>query len=295
MFPSFIPLEARNLTEATSIALIQTIQSQSILTPLSSQPIPTSYVSQGSGYPPILLLHGFDSSVLEFRRLLPRLAAKRETWAVDLLGFGFTERLAGLNFTPKAIATHLYSFWKTLIQRPIVLVGASMGGATAIDFTLTYPDAVKQLVLLDSAGLANPPMTAKFMFPPLDYLATTFLQNLRVRQKISEAAYYDRRFASQDARLCAALHLQCHGWRQALISFTKSGGYGSFGDRLSEIEQPTLILWGENDKILGTQAAYQFKASIPDSKLIWIPNCGHVPHLEQPQITADRIIEYSNS
>ena len=109
IFASFIPPEAENLSEATSIALAQKIELQPIDTPLSSQSIATTYVHQGSEGTPILLLHGFDSSVLEFRRLLPLLAAENQTWAVDLLGFGFTERLSGLSFSPVAIKTHLYS------------------------------------------------------------------------------------------------------------------------------------------------------------------------------------------
>ncbi|MGH2415154.1 MAG: alpha/beta fold hydrolase, partial [Microcystaceae cyanobacterium] len=226
IFPDFIPPEAKNLSESTSFNLLQKIERQSIVTPLYKQPIETAYIRQGNSKTPILLLHGFDSSVIEFRRLFPLLAANNETWAVDLLGFGFTERIAELSFATAAIKTHLYCFWKTLIQKPILLVGASMGGATAIDFTLTYPEVVDKLVLIDSAGLANPPVTAKLMFYPLDYLATAFLRHPKIRQNISRAAYYDKRLANEDAQLCTALHLNCTGWRQALIAFTKNGGYG---------------------------------------------------------------------
>jgi pimeloyl-ACP methyl ester carboxylesterase len=294
MSTNFLPVEIAQLTESTSIALAQSIQRIEITTPISTQPIPTSYVRQGSGGTPIVLLHGFDSSVFEFRRLLPLLAAENETWLVDLLGFGFTERLSEIPFSPTAIKTHLYYFWKTLINQPIILVGASMGGAAAIDFTLAYPQAVKKLVLLDSAGYKAPPNIGKFLFPPLGYLATSFLSNPKVRQKISVSAYHDETFASVDAQLCAALHLKAPNWQQALIAFTKSGGYSSFGEKLSEIQQPTLILWGESDKILGTKDAYKFEQAIPNSQLIWIKNCGHVPHLEQPQVTAKHILEFAN-
>jgi pimeloyl-ACP methyl ester carboxylesterase len=252
-------------------------------------------VRQGRGGIPILLLHGFDSSLLEFRRLLPLLAQENETWTVDLLGFGFTERLPGLSFSPAEIKTHLYSFWQTLIQQPVILVGASMGGAAAIDFTLSYPEVVQQLVLLDSAGLANSPVTGKFMVAPLDYLATEFLRNARVRQNISRAAYYDKSFASQDAQICTALHLSCPKWREALIAFTKSGGYGNFSAQLWQIEQPTLIIWGRRDRILGTKAAEQFAQTLSNSQLIWIENCGHIPHLEQPQITARYILGFGKT
>jgi pimeloyl-ACP methyl ester carboxylesterase len=290
MSTNFLPSEITQLTESTSIALAQSIERIPIMTPLSEQPVATTYVRQGSGGTPILLLHGFDSSVLEFRRLLPLLAAQNETWAVDLLGFGFTERLAGIAFSPAAIKTHLYYFWKTLINEPVILVGASMGGAAAIDFTLAYPDCVKKLVLLDSAGYSAGPTIGRFLFPPLDYLAVEFLRRPGVRERISKTAYYDKNLATLDAQLCAALHLKLSGWHQALKAFTKSGGYGSFTEKLSQISLPTLILWGECDRILGTGDAYKFKEAIAHSQLIWIKNCGHVPHLEQPQITAGHIL-----
>ena len=294
MSTNFLPSEIAQLTEETSIALAQSIKQIPITTPLSKQPVVTTYVRQGNGGTPILLLHGFDSSVFEFRRLIPLLAAKNETWTVDLLGFGFTERLAGISVSTTVIKTHFYYFWKTLIDEPVILVGASMGGAAAIDFTLSYPEAVKKLVLIDCAGYKAPPNMGRFMVPPLGNLATAFLRNPKVRQRISINAYHDPSFASPDAQLCAALHLKSQGWQQALIAFTKSGGYQSFGEKLSEIKQPTLILWGESDRILGTGDAHKFKAAIAHSQLIWIKDCGHVPHLEQPQVTAKHILEFKD-
>ena len=294
MSTNFLPPEIAQLTEATSIALAENIKQIPITTSLSQQPIATTYVRQGRGGTPILLLHGFDSSVFEFRRLLPQISAENETWIVDLLGFGFTERVAEISFSPEAIKSHLYYFWKTLIDQPVILVGASMGGAAAIDFTLAYPQAVKNLVLIDSAGYKSPPNIGKFMFGPIGYWATKFLSNPKIRQKISVNAYHKESFASLDAQLCAALHLKSQSWQQALIAFTKSGGYGSFGEKLSEIKQETLILWGEQDRILGTNDADKFKKAIANSQLIWIENCGHVPHLEQPEITAKHILAFRN-
>ena len=300
MFPSFISSEVNNLTESTSIALAKQIKLESIETPLSknamlpvrAKPIATAYVKQGSGKTPILLIHGFDSSLLEFRRLIPLLAEQHETWGVDLLGFGFSSRNLDIPLNPENIKTHLYYFWQSLIQQPVILVGASMGGAAAMDFTLTYPEAVEKLVLIDSAGLAKPPAVGKLMFPPLSYLATEFLRNPKIRQNISRAAYFDQSLASLDAQACAALHLKCQDWNKALIAFTKSGGYGSFATKISNIQQPALILWGKQDKILGTKDAPKFNQAIPNSKLVWINNCGHVPHLEKPQVTAQEILQY---
>ncbi|ELS01600.1 putative hydrolase or acyltransferase of alpha/beta superfamily [Xenococcus sp. PCC 7305] len=290
MFPEYIPVEANQLTENTSIALAKEIKISAIATDFSPEAIPTTYVKQGNGGTPILLLHGFDSSLLEFRRLFPQLAEQQETWAVDLLGFGFSDRVPNLPYSAAGIKAHLYYFWKTLIKKPVILVGASMGGAAAIDFTLEYPETVEKLVLLDSAGLAKQPMIGKFMFPPLDYWATEFLRNPKVRHNISKAAYYDKSFASQDAQVCASLHLKCRNWNQALIDFTKSGGYGSFTKKASNIAQETLILWGKQDKILGTKDAHKFAKLIPNNQLVWIDNAGHVPHLEKSQAVAQKIL-----
>jgi pimeloyl-ACP methyl ester carboxylesterase len=293
MFANFLPLDVQRLTEPTSIALAQAISRKDILTTLLPSPIATAYVHQGYGGTPILLLPGFDSSVLEFRRLLPQLARQQQTWAIDLLGFGFTERPALAPYTPAAIKTHLYAAWQTLIGEPVILVGASMGGAAAIDFTLTYPEAVAQLVLLDSAGFAAGPAIGRFLIPPIGYLATEFLRQPRVRRQVSFSAYADPSLVTPDAECCGALHLQLPGWRAALIAFTQSGGYNFLSDRIRHLTRPTLIIWGDRDQILGTQDAERFRAAIATSQLTWIPNCGHVPHLEQPDATAEAILQFA--
>ena len=295
MYPSFLPATVAQLTEFTSTELAKKIQRQPILTPLRSDAIATAFVQQGVGNPPILLLHGFDSSVFEFRRLQPLLAANHATWNLDLLGFGFTDRPTDIPFTPAAIKTHLYCTWKTLINQPMVLVGASMGGAAAIDFALTYPEAVKQLILIDSAGFAAGPEVGKFLIPPLGYLATEFLRRPGVRRRVSLQAYADPRFVTADAELCAALHLQSSGWQQALIAFTKSNGYNFLAKKIAHITQPTLIIWGDRDRILGIADAEKFTAALPHSQIVWVPNCGHVPHLEKPEITSEAILAFIGS
>lgn len=290
MFPEFLPPAVAALTEAASIQLAQQIQRVWVQTPLSDRPIATTYVHQGEGAP-LLLLHGFDSSVLEYRRLLPPLAAQTAAWAVDLLGFGFSDRTIS-DATPDAIKAHLHSFWQQQIGQPVVLVGASMGGAVALDFTLSHPEAVSHLVLLDSAGFAAGPAMGKLMFPPFDRWATAFLKNPAVRRRISRQAYDDRSLSTADAELCAALHLQCPQWSEALIAFTKSGGYNFLGPRIDTISRPTLIVWGRQDRILGTRDATRFERAIARSRLQWIDRCGHVPHLEKPQETAAAILDF---
>jgi pimeloyl-ACP methyl ester carboxylesterase len=289
-----LPLIAsEGLTEETSIQCAAMVQAVPVQPSFCANPIVTTYIQQGQGSPPLLLLHGFDSSVLEFRRLLPRLAQQSRTWVMDLLGFGFTERLDNLSISPMTIRQHLHAFWETQIQEPVVLVGASMGGATAIDFALAYPNAVQKLVLIDSVGYGNGPAGGKWLIEPLGYWATErFLRRPNVRQKISIKAYYDPTFASADAQCCAALHLNCPNWSKALISFTRSGGYGSYRAHLSQLHCPVRILWGTHDRILGTRDAARLQQTIPNSELVWVPDCGHVPHLEKPAFTADQILAF---
>lgn len=291
MQSSFLPSAVGQLTEPTSVHLIQSINRVPIATALSRQPIATAYTQAGEHGIPILLLHGFDSSLLEFRRLLPLLSVHNEVWAVDLLGFGFTDRPGDVAFGPAAIKTHLYQAWKTLIGRPVMLIGASMGGAAAIDFTLSYPQAVEKLVLVDSIGYTGPPPYIKFLFPPFDYLAVEYLRQRKLKAlEISELTNPDP--ALLDLLRCSVLHCEMPNWHDSMIAFTKSGGYNFLANRIRQVTQPTLILWGESDDVLGTEDAQKFQQDMANSQLVWIRSCGHAPQLEQPEATAWHILAF---
>jgi pimeloyl-ACP methyl ester carboxylesterase len=100
-------------------------------------------------------LHGFDSSLLEFRRLLPLLAGSGDVWAIDFFGSGFTECPTSISINPGSIRQHLLSIVETWIGEPVVLAGASLGGAVAIDFALHHPSWVRSLALMDSVGFSG--------------------------------------------------------------------------------------------------------------------------------------------
>lgn len=290
-FASFLPPAVNALRELTSISLAEQIQQIPILTTLHPQPIATACMRQGSGGTPFLLLHGFDSSMLEFSRLLPLLATHNETWLFDLLGFGFTERVAGISFTPTTLKAHLYCCWKSLIDQPVILVGTSMGGAAAIDFALTYPQAVKKLILINSLGYSSWLSVGQFLFPPFDYLAVEFWRQRKL-QALTFGNLIGWDAESLEALRCVCSHMEMPRWHDALSDFTKSGSYAGLADQISLLNTPTLILWGELDENLGTEDARKFQKNIKNSQLIWLPNCGHTPHLEKPIVTAQHILEF---
>jgi pimeloyl-ACP methyl ester carboxylesterase len=236
MLTNFLPLQVNLPKDPETIAFIQSIERINLATSLSDQPVPTTYIHKGCGVTPILLLHGFDSSILEFRLLLPLLAAQNETWAVDLLGFGFTQRQKEINYSPTTIKIHLYNFWKTLINRPIILVGASMGGATAIDFTLTYPQIVKSLVLINSLGYTSSPAFSKYLFPPFDFLAVEYLRQRHILalNLCSVLPNFDPKILL--AIQCAMLHQQMPLWHDVMIDYVKTGGYTNLADRITKVE-----------------------------------------------------------
>ena len=167
-----------------------------------------------------------------------------------------------------------------------------MGGGVAIDFATSYPEKVEQLVLIDAVGFAAASGPGRLMVPPFDKWATDFLRSAWVRKKISERAYYSKAFVTPDAEICASLHVQMPDWSRSLISFTKSGGYNFLKERIAQIMQETLVLWGRQDQILGTKDATRFEQTLSNGKLIWIENCGHVPHLEQVKTTAEHITDF---
>ena len=132
---------------------------------------PVAVVGEG---PPLLLLHGFDSSFLEFRRLVPHLAPHHQLLIPDLYGFGFSPRPAGGNYAPSGVLHHLQGLLARLEERspgPVGLIGASMGGSVAVELARRQPTRIQRLLLLAPAGLDGRPR-------PLPPLTKACLPNL---------------------------------------------------------------------------------------------------------------------
>ena len=239
----------------------------------------------GSG-PPVLLLHGFDSSLLEFRRLVPLLAGQHCLIIPDLYGFGFTPRADDGDYTPRGVLAHLEALLAALAERldgaPLGLIGASMGGSVAVELARRQPQRINRLLLLAPAGLTGRPMPLP---PLLDGLGVRFLSLPGVRRGLCRSAFADPDSGVGPPELeIASLHLQTPGWGEALRRFARSGGFAGCGAPLPP--QPLSVLWGADDRILRPPQKRAALALLGE-RLRELPACGHLPHIDQPQQVAD--------
>lgn len=253
--------------------------------PLPGQAEPSPVAVLGSG-PPLLMLHGFDSSFLEFRRLAPLLADQHQLLIPDLFGFGFQPRPSDASQGPEAVLSHLERLLAVLPERigahgRLGLIGASMGGAVAVALARRCPEAFERLLLLAPAGLTGRPMPVP---PLLDRLGVAFLSQPSVRRGLCRSAFADPDRDVGPAELqIASYHLQTPGWAEALARFARSGGFAGCGDPLPPL--PLKVLWGLNDRILRAPQKRAALALLGD-RLQELPACGHLPHIDQPQQVA---------
>ena len=159
--------EARALVEPEAVANVKSMQLATIDVP-SLGPVDTCYLSlrpepeKAVDAPPVLLIHGFDSSVLEFRYVAPQLVeAGLRVEAMEWWTGGFTARRPFLeklerdgSSTPwELIRDHQFAYWqRQLGGEKAVVLGASLGGAVAMDFAARYPECVEALILMDAGG-----------------------------------------------------------------------------------------------------------------------------------------------
>lgn len=174
------------------------------------------------------------------------------------------------------------------------MVGTSLGGAIAMDFALQYPEAVQKLVLVDAQGFIDGLGPWRVAPRFLINLLVQVLKSTAVRNYANGLAYKNPALATDDAMRIGRLHTLLPGWTEANIAFIQSGGY-SLSKRIAQVQQECLVVWGRDDKVLKPSYAEQFTAVLPKSKLVWVDECGHCPHLEQPQALADCVLDFALS
>lgn len=215
----------------------------------------------------------------------PLLASRATLLIPDLFGFGFTPRPADGDFSPSGVLTHLDALLAEAAARlgpqPLGLIGASMGGAVAVELSRRQPTHIHRLLLLAPAGLTGRPMPLP---PLLDALGVRFLGLPSVRRSLCRTAFADPAASVGPAEEeIASLHLATPGWADSLRRFARSGGFAGCGEPLPS--QPLEVLWGADDRIL---RAPQKKAALAllGERVQELAECGHLPHLDQSERVA---------
>ncbi|CAN6477217.1 unnamed protein product [Victoria cruziana] len=306
VFPAFLPVEIERIRDRATRRMARRIERLPVKTSLMENCIMSSCVKplRRTGGRPVVLLHGFDSSCLEWRYAFPLLEdAGLETWAVDVLGWGFSDlvhrfttfliKCFWLTSPPQLYVFHLQlQFFRSYITRPLVLVGASLGAAVAIDFAINYPEFVSELVLIDASVYAEGTGRLSRLPRPVAYAGVSLLKSIPLRLVASLGMYNNTSLSTiVDRTTVSLLHCLLPWWDDATVDFMLSGGYNVIAD-INQVEQKALIIWGEDDKIISSKFAKRLHEDIPNSILHMIPDCGHVPHVEKPNSVAKLILDF---
>ena len=237
---------------------------------------------------PLLLLHGFDSSFLEFRRIYQSLKSNFQVIIPDLLGFGFTPRCATNEFTSSKIVSYLKTILDNLkIKNNLNIIGASMGGSTALKLAFEIPDFTDKIMLFSPPGLFGEPKIIPF---PLNQIGASFLGLPQVRKSLCRQAFaYPDKCVGEMEEQIASIHLGCKGWRNSLASFAKNGGFAGSLKYIQNI--PIKTVCGENDRILGEKEIHKIR-KIEKLNFISLKNCGHLPHIDLPSQSSKIIKDY---
>ena len=244
-------------------------------------------VNSGKG-DPLILLHGFDSSFLEFRRIYPYLKKNFQIIIPDLLGFGFSPRHATDQYSPKKIISYLIDMIDNLkINKKIKIIGASMGGSAALNLAYEIPDLIDKMILFSPAGLFGESMKIPY---PFNHIGAAFLGLPQVRKSLCRQAFaYPDKSVGEMEEQIASIHLKCSGWRNSLASFAKSGGFAGTDKYIQNV--PIKTVCGENDRILGKKEILKLK-NIEKLNYVGLQNCGHLPHLDLPFLSSKIIQDY---
>ena len=254
---------------------------------------PVTFHMMGDG-PPLLLVHGITSSSRTWKSVMPRLSEKYTVIAPDLLGHGRSAKPQG-DYSLGAYASGMRDLLVSLDVPRVTVVGHSLGGGIAMQFAYQFPEMISRLVLVDSGGIGrevNPVLKAaalpgaEFVLP---LLFTPTLHDAGLRMRGFLAGLGLRGSADIEGVAEGFASLTEADARRAFVHTVRSvidptGQRVSAADRLYlTADIPSLIVWGENDRIIPVEHAALAHELMPGSRLELFPGAGHFPFNDDPE------------
>ena len=255
------------------------------------------YLDKGEGTP-VVLIHGYTSSTYTWKDQFDELSKKYRVIAVDLKGFGFSDKPDG-DYSRRAQGEVVASLLDRLQIPRAWLVGNSMGGETALNVAVAHPDKVLGLVLIDSAGIKVQGRTSLapwyLQMPVLGRLLTALAltSDQLVRAGLEKSFFDDSKVT--DERVNAYYQpLKTQGGQLSATRARAQFELFPIEDRIPGIKVPTLIIWGAEDTLIPLEAGRKLNELISGSKLVIFEKCGHVPQEEMPERVLSEIAGFIN-
>ena len=263
-------------------------------------PVRLYTVERGKG-PPVLLIHGFGTNSFTWRHVAPDLARDHKVIAVDLKGFGRSDKPFDERYAASDQAELLTQLILDRDLHDLTVVGHSYGGGVALLLALQADARLKgriaKLVLLDTIAY---PQAIPVFFKLLD---TPVVSQLGVRmappttqvQMALRIAYFDNSKIGADEVKAYADPMKTAAGKHALIYSARQivpEDVEQISARYATIELPTLILWCDHDRIVPVEIGLKLKREMPNATFRIIDQCGHMPQEEQPEETMLQIRQF---
>jgi len=245
--------------------------------------------------PAMVFLHGLGGSQGAWSTALGELADRYRVVAIDLPGHGASDKAdpATTDYSIAGLAAPIAEAIESLGVAPALLIGHSLGGAVALYLALERPKLVAGLILVDSAGLGeeiNAELLDRVESEPSreeakKWLDLFFEDKRLVLDRGIQEMYQSRLVSGADAALKAV----------TLASFRREGQVIGLRDRLEEVDRPTLIVWGDQDRVIPVEHGAVAAERIPGAWLDVMEGIGHVPQLEATRAFTQLLDEFARS
>jgi len=249
----------------------------------------------GSGPETIVLLHGTSSSVHTWEGWTSMLNPHYRVVSFDLPGFGLTGPFPHTDYSPERYLEFVEKVLAALDVDTFHLAGNSFGGFLAWRFAVEHPERVSKLVLLNSSGYprGDQPTPLGFrlaMIEPLRPIFTNITPRSVVSRTVNDVYFDQSKVTDALIERYQALLLR-EGNRDALMYRIQQVKHET-AEAVKDIKCPTLIIWGDHDRVVTPEDAPKFHRDIPGSELIIYEGMGHVPMEEDPQRTMSDVLPF---